>query len=824
MKIALAIALTTLAWTCVEGLYCWTCINSPNNDHCQKNGKYVECLQNENTCHNSFRRTDKGALITKRCKQDLACDNNWLQNDRDAWMPTQCNGRVPSSVCRCCCVTDGCNAPQLPCRKDPVVIPQEDALCDPLPTPRFAIQECTEDGMKVGTVCNFECDDGRYLSGIKSSECVRGLGTPIFTNPPPRCLPMECPLLRAPRHGAMSCSRGSRVGSRCTFSCTGIHERFGPRVIVCRRNAKWSSEPPTCVNVFCPRRNPPVNGRVSCSLDNLENTICDFECVNNNFRLVGSPSATCLDVDDDDLGGRWSHEVPDCELKVCPAILSPINGYVSCSDESNINSQCDFLCNDNYRRVGNSDATCVEQDGGMQWDKETPTCELITCPDLQSTPQHGQTNCSNGALLLSVCTFECAARHELLGDESITCQLDGSWTNVPPACVLVTCPDRDPPANGEVSCTYANDEDSLCSYNCEANYDLIGSPTAVCEDLESPSGVWSSPVPVCEPKRCSDITNPENGYSVCSNGNVLSSQCEFACDDNHQRVGSLYATCVDQDGVRQWDNETPVCEPITCPDEGTFYNGIANCTNGNFAGSVCVYTCNEEKDFVLEPPEVTTNQCLNDSTWSLPRPCCSETCPPQINFDGVIILDSSSSTGADNFRTMKEFVKLFLDLFDLSANASRVGVFRYNREVDTRTQIHLRDYAGNVRALKRAIDRIPYDGSGTFTGQALRHARNDLQEEDLGSRPGVHDIILVITDGRSQDDVSEISQQLREDGTAVIVIGVVPPRGRLSLPQLRQIATRPEDVLVAEGGFESLNLNLFEGIADRFCVEGCLEG
>ena len=58
---------------------------------------------------------------------------------------------------------------------------------------------------------------------------------------------------------------------------------------------------------------------------------------------------------------------------------------------------------------------------------------------------------------------------------------------------------------------------------------------------------------------------------------------------------------------------------------------------------------------------------------------------------------------------------VFYSLFDLSANASRVGVFRYNREVDTRTQIHLRDYAGNVRALKRAIDRIPYDGSGRLS-------------------------------------------------------------------------------------------------------------
>ncbi|CAK8682043.1 unnamed protein product [Clavelina lepadiformis] len=263
---------------------------------------------------------------------------------------------------------------------------------------------------------------------------------------------------------------------------------------------------------------------------------------------------------------------------------------------------------------------------------------------------------------------------------------------------------------------------------------------------------------------------------------------------------------------------------ITCPDEGFFYNGIAYCTDGNFAGSVCVYTCDEVQGFVLEPPEVTTNQCLNDSTWSLPRPCCAATCSPPVNFDCVIVIDSSSSLGDYGFGLIKDFVKLFVDLIELSANASRVGVFRYNRKVDTRSQIDLRDYAGDVNGLKEAIDRIPYDGRGTRTGQALYHARDVLLAEAFGSRPGVRSIILLITDGRSQDDVGRISQQLREEGIVVIVIAVFGPWYYFD-EQLLEIATRPENIINTGGEWEvgSLNVNLFGQVLDRLCVEECLE-
>merc|ERR1719342_441387 len=40
-------------------------------------------------------------LISRRCKQPMACGNNQIQNPRPAWQPSQCN-KGQGSVCRCC--------------------------------------------------------------------------------------------------------------------------------------------------------------------------------------------------------------------------------------------------------------------------------------------------------------------------------------------------------------------------------------------------------------------------------------------------------------------------------------------------------------------------------------------------------------------------------------------------------------------------------------------------------------------------------------------------------------------------------------------------
>lgn len=60
----------------------------------------------------------------------------------------------------------------------------------------------------------------------------------------------------------------------------------------------------------------------------------------------------------------------------------------------------------------------------------------------------------------------------------------------------------------------------------------------------------------------------------------------------------------------------------------------------------------------------------------------------------------------------------------------------------------LKDYS-TITDLTDAIDAIPYDGTGTHTGQAIMYAHNRTFTAAAGRRVGVPKIAVVITDGRS---------------------------------------------------------------------------
>ncbi|XP_076818199.1 P-selectin-like [Clavelina lepadiformis] len=752
-------------------------------------------------------------------------------------MPSQCNGGVDNSVCRCCCSTDRCNRPLLGCLN-------RNPQCNPARAPRFGSVECdNQPGTSVGTNCNFACNEGYELFGDDTTTCAMNRRTreARFDRPPPVCRSLACqPGQRAPSNGDVVCSDRNNIGSVCDFTCNEGYYLSGNDATTCGGNGEWDNRPPFCIRIRCPPPHiPPANGVVSCSDRNFLNSVCDFTC-NAGYFLQGSPASVCEDDFDNDGEGIWSAPAPTCAPVTCPPPhTDPENGQVACSDGNLQNSRCRFACDEGYALQGEPVSICEDDfDNDVQglWSSLPPVCVPLTCPPPHIDPDNGSVACSNDNFDGSECRFSCDVGFFLLGSQSSICRDDGDldaegeWSDPPPTCLPITCiPPQDSPENGLVFCSNANLFGSTCTFTCDPGFDLVGSGTTTCVDDSNDDqfGEWSEPPSLCRANACPDPPPaPDNGFIVCGDGPgfSLGSSCEYGCDPFHTRIGPLFTTCVaGSNGERSWNNPPPSCQPNRCPEQ-ILPRGQVVCEgeSSTHPETTCFFEC-IDAGYELFPPGLDENVCLNDTTWSIPRPCCRRPCPPFAVMDFVVVMDSSSSIGDLNWITMTDFVRTILNSFTLANDAARMSVFRYNRAVDEDTQILLSDFIDDQAAFINAFDNIPYDGRGTRTGNALRHARDVIFAAGNGNRPDVRDVMLVITDGRAQDDVAGIAQSLRDDGVLIYVLGVVPPRRGLDLDQLNDIAGNTDNVIITEGGFEGLTGLLSNQISEQICGDPCAE-
>uniref|UniRef100_A0A452IQX6 VWFA domain-containing protein n=1 Tax=Gopherus agassizii TaxID=38772 RepID=A0A452IQX6_9SAUR len=163
--------------------------------------------------------------------------------------------------------------------------------------------------------------------------------------------------------------------------------------------------------------------------------------------------------------------------------------------------------------------------------------------------------------------------------------------------------------------------------------------------------------------------------------------------------------------------------------------------------------------------------------------------------DIYFLIDGSGSIYPNDFQDMKVFMNEMISMFQVSANGVRFGVVQY--ESIPQTEFTISQY-NSVKQLKEAVRVIQQLGGGTNTGDALRYMKSLFVK---AARDSVPKLLIVITDGESQDQVTKAAEELRQEGIIIYAIGVKNAVKK----ELKDIAGT-EDRMFFVNDFDSLKL------------------
>uniref|UniRef100_A0A8D3A6H2 Collagen alpha-1(XII) chain n=1 Tax=Scophthalmus maximus TaxID=52904 RepID=A0A8D3A6H2_SCOMX len=212
---------------------------------------------------------------------------------------------------------------------------------------------------------------------------------------------------------------------------------------------------------------------------------------------------------------------------------------------------------------------------------------------------------------------------------------------------------------------------------------------------------------------------------------------------------------------------------------------------GMFDGGESMPLAGEEKTTLSDEPELPPYEPTGK-------------CKTAAQADIVLLVDGSWSIGRLNFKTIRAFIARMVGVFDISPDRVQIGLAQYSG--DPKTEWHL-DAHKTRDSLLEAVANLPYKGGNTLTGLALNYILQNNFKENVGMRPNARRIGVLITDGKSQDDVIVNSQNLREEG-----IELMPDEN-----ELRSIATDPDDIHMYNVADFSFLLDIVDSLTNNLC-------
>ncbi|KAM7011988.1 P-selectin [Tautogolabrus adspersus] len=482
------------------------------------------------------------------------------------------------------------------------------------------------------STCEVRCNEGYELRGQDQIRCDH---TGKWTGSVPACTVKKCSPILFPVTGNMTCvdTLGQfSFSSKCNFTCQEGYNLTGDNTLTCLASGQWSNPTPTCKVVQCNSLKAPPYASMQCQDPLAEysyGSICAVKCV-QGFDRIGANMTKCLSQ------GNWSHEVPFCQAKRCLTLSSPSHGSLNCSGphgEFRFGSHCTSTCEKGFVLNGTADTECNSL--GM-WSSKIPRCLAQPCPLLAKAPQHGRMNCSDPYLPFSfgsLCDFECNEGFRLKGEQSLTCNSSGHWSQDLPNCQrectfaalmsnqLVQCNSLKAPPYASMQCQDPLAEysyGSICAVKCVQGFDRIGANMTKCLS----QGNWSHEVPFCQAKRCLTLSSPSHGSLNCSGPHGefrFGTHCTSTCEKGFVLNGTADTEC---NSLGMWSSKIPRCLAQPCPLLAKApQHGRMNCSDPYLPfsfGSLCDFECNE--GFRLKGEQSLT--CNSSGHWSQDLPNC----------------------------------------------------------------------------------------------------------------------------------------------------------------------------------------------------------
>ncbi|KAG9476083.1 hypothetical protein GDO78_002913 [Eleutherodactylus coqui] len=161
------------------------------------------------------------------------------------------------------------------------------------------------------------------------------------------------------------------------------------------------------------------------------------------------------------------------------------------------------------------------------------------------------------------------------------------------------------------------------------------------------------------------------------------------------------------------------------------------------------------------------------------------------------------------------FMSELMSVFQIGPNRVRFGVVQYSDR--PQVEFTVSEYTTQKR-LKGAVQRIEQLGGGTNTGEALKSMKALFAKAGSERPHKVPQSLIVITDGQSQDPVTEAAADIRDSGINIFAIGVK----EAVQEELVNIAGSKDKTFFVDN-FDSLTLIKHDLVRDLCTPEACKE-